>query len=143
MVKHLFSCLIVASVLSLPALVVSGSISAQVNPIDSVCNDEDGKRKEALKDSPVCNESDAGQIATEQPLVGNSGVLTTTTNILSMVAGIIAVIIIVIAGIQMTLSGGDGQKVSNSRNTIIYAAVGITVIVVARGLVLFIINRIG
>jgi hypothetical protein len=133
MIKKFFVQFIFAAALLTPLL--TGVANAQFNPIETSC--------EGVTDSAVCNEANGGQVPGEQPLVGENGILTTATNILSLVAGIIAVIIIVVAGIQMTLSGGDGQKVSNSRNTIIYAAVGIVVIVFARALVLFIINRIG
>jgi hypothetical protein len=133
MIKKLFVQFIFAAALLTPLL--TGVANAQFNPIEKPC--------EGVTDSAVCNEANNGQVPGEQPLVGENGILTTATNILSLVAGIIAVIIIVIAGIQMTLSGGDGQKVSNSRNTIIYAAVGIAVIIFARALVLFIINKIG
>ena len=134
MSKRILLQLLVVIGLLLP--VFSGAASAQFNPLETSC--------EGLGDnSAVCNEADNGQTTGEQPLVGDEGILTKVTNILALVAAVIAVIIIIIAGIGMTLSGGDGNKVSNSRNAIIYAAIGIAVIVVARGLVLFIINRIG
>lgn len=108
-------------------------VSAQFDPLEKPC---EGVTSE------VCTENDKGKSGTS-PLVGSNGVLITVSNILAIVGGIIAVIIIIVAGIGMILSGGDSGKVSKSRNTIIYAAVGIIVIVISRSIVLFIINRIG
>jgi len=117
-----------------PLLILTTQASAQFDPLETSCLEGS-----TTNSSAVCEEANN----TDNPLVGNDGILTTVANLLSLAAGVIAVIIIVVAGIQMTLSGGDSQKVTNSRNAIIYAAVGIAVIVVARSIVLFVINRIG
>lgn len=47
--------------------------------------------------------------------------------ILSSIVGIIAVIMIVIAGIKYSSSGGDASSISSAKNTIIYALVGLVV----------------
>jgi type IV secretory pathway VirB2 component (pilin) len=61
------------------------------------------------------------------PLNPNDGIIVQIANILSFVAAIIAVFIIIIAGITMMTSGGDSGKVKNSRNAIIYTVVGLIV----------------
>ena len=53
-------------------------------------------------------------------------------------AGSIAVLVIVIAGIMFILSQGDPQKAAKARNTIIYAGVGLALIVSAFSLVSFV-----
>lgn len=72
----------------------------------------------------------------------NDGIIAQVANILAFVASIIAVIIIIIAGITMITSGGDSAKVKKSRDTIIFTAVGLVVIVLARTIVVFIFTRI-
>ncbi len=67
----------------------------------------------------------------------------TVADVLAIVAGIIAVIVMIVAGITMTLSSGDSAKVQSSRNAIIYTVVGVTVIVLARGVVIFVVNQTG
>ena len=104
-----------------------------------------GAQLESLKqscigvDSPICNDLRSEQ----NPTTGTDSIFVTIANILAIIAGIIAVIIIIIAGITMMTSGGDSGKVKSSRDTIIYAAIGIVVIVLARTLVLYVINLIG
>ena len=53
-------------------------------------------------------------------------------------AGAIAVLVIVIAGIMFILSQGDPQKSATARNMIIYAGVGLAVMVAAFSLVSFV-----
>ena len=65
----------------------------------------------------------------------------TISNIMQIVfglAGVIAVLIIVIAGVMFILSRGDPQKSSTARNAIIYAAVGLAISVAAFSIVGFV-----
>lgn len=75
------------------------------------------------------------------PLFGKGGVLNGTINIITAIAGFVAVIMIIISGLQMINSGGNSEKISNARNTIIYASVGLVVIALARIIIAFIINK--
>lgn len=43
------------------------------------------------------------------------------------IAGAIAFLVVVIAGFQFVISGGDPQKVSKARQTILFAIVGLVV----------------
>lgn len=90
----------------------------------------------AAAKSPVCHAS------TTDPLTGNNGVIVKAANIFALVAGIAAVIIIIIAGINFIMSSGDAAKTGRARETIIYAAVGIVVIVLARTIITFIVSRV-
>lgn len=90
----------------------------------------------AAAKSPVCHAS------TSDPLTGNNGVIVKAANIFALVAGIAAVIIIIIAGINFIMSSGDAAKTGRARETIIYAAVGIVVIVLARTIITFIVSRV-
>lgn len=77
------------------------------------------------------------------PLTGPNGTLTKVTRLISYIAGIAAVIIIIVAGLMYVLSGGDPGKVSNAKDAVIYALVGLVIVVVAQGLIFFVLNRIG
>ena len=63
-------------------------------------------------------------------------------NLLLYVAGIIAVVIIVIAGFRFVTSNGDSAQVSKAKNTIIYALVGLVVAIMAYAIVNFILENI-
>ena len=59
-----------------------------------------------------------------------------------MVAGIAAVIVIIVSGIRYMTSGGDSQKVSSAKNTMIGAIAGLLIIVLAQTIITFIVKRI-
>jgi Type IV secretion system pilin len=63
--------------------------------------------------------------------------------ILAMVAGIAAVIMIIISGFKYITSNGDSGKISSAKNTLIYALVGIFVAAIAQALVSFVLNQAG
>lgn len=47
------------------------------------------------------------------------------------IAGVIAVIVIIVAGFMYVTSGGDAAKVVKAKNAILYAVVGLIVIILA------------
>ena len=60
---------------------------------------------------------------------------------LTIAAGAIAVVMIMISGITLITSNGDPAKVKKSRDTIFYAVVGIFVVLLSRSIVIFIVGR--
>ena len=62
-------------------------------------------------------------------------------NLLLMVIGIIAVIMIIIGGIRYTTSGGDAGQTKMAKDTILYAIVGLVVAIMSYGLVNWVIGR--
>ncbi len=58
-----------------------------------------------------------------------------------MIFGAIAMIVIIYAGIQYLLSQGDPAKTTTARNTIIYAAIGLAISVLAFSIVSFVSGR--
>lgn len=61
-------------------------------------------------------------------------------NIISLIVGIAAVIMIVIGGFKFVTSGGDSNAVKSARSTIIYAIVGLIVVLLAQVIVRFVLN---
>ena len=59
-----------------------------------------------------------------------------------MVAGIVAVIVIIIGGIRYASSNGDSSGVQSAKNTILYAVVGLIVIILAASITNFVIESI-
>jgi len=56
--------------------------------------------------------------------------------------GGVAVIMIIVGGIQYTTSQGDSSSVTKAKNTILYAVIGLVVALSAAGIVTFIITNI-
>lgn len=96
------------------------------------------------RDNPeatVCQDSNNVQSQQDNKIFGPNGIIGTIVNILSIVIGFAAVIVLIIAGIQYMLSTGDPTRVNNAKNTILYAVVGLAIAVVAQTIVIFVINK--
>jgi hypothetical protein len=63
-------------------------------------------------------------------------------NIIALVAGAAAVLLILVSSIKYITSAGDANKVGSAKNTIIYVLIGIVVIVAARTILIYVINKI-
>lgn len=63
-------------------------------------------------------------------------------NLALWAAGVIAVVVVVIAGINYALSSGDPTKTANAKNTILYAVIGLVVISSAIAITSYIIGRV-
>ncbi|PIZ61588.1 hypothetical protein COY17_04155 [Candidatus Saccharibacteria bacterium CG_4_10_14_0_2_um_filter_52_9] len=86
--------------------------------------------------SAVCN----GETS-QDPISGNNGILLNVADIVAFAAGAAAIILIIVAGIRYITSGGNAEKIASAKNTIIGAMVGIVVIVLARSLILYVVNK--
>ena len=76
-------------------------------------------------------------------LYGTGGLFDKIINLISIIIGIVAVFAIVVAGFMFITSGGDSQRVSTARNTILYVIVGLVVVAVAQLIEAFVINSLG
>lgn len=57
-----------------------------------------------------------------------------------MIAGVAALIMLVISGLFYVTSDGDPSKISSAKSTLIGAIIGIVVVAVAQGLIAFVIR---
>ena len=73
-------------------------------------------------------------------LFGDTGIFKTITNTLLFIVGAIAVIMLIIGGVRYTISGGDSKQVESAKNTIMYAIIGIIVVILAYAVVNFVID---
>lgn len=123
--------LLAAIVMIMTGLIVGAAAPAYAwNPFGSACGNGGGS-------SAACQ----GSNKTTDPIGGNNGVIFKVIDILSLIAGVAAVIIIIIAGIKFILSNSDSSAVTSARNTIIYSMIGLIVIVLARNIVIFVLTR--
>ncbi len=143
MIRKLKTIILHLSVLSLfllPVLAV-GSVAAQEEtPVDSntipnaVCQGADLQFK-----------ADPGTCSTDADVNGENKVnnlIKQVINIFSIVVGIVAVIMIIYGGFRYITSGGDSGNVTTAKNTILYALVGLLIVVFAQVVVKFILTKI-
>ena len=63
-------------------------------------------------------------------------------NLALWVAGIIAVIVVIIAGINYSLSAGDPAKTASAKNAILYSVIGLVIIASAIAITGYIIGKV-
>ena len=76
------------------------------------------------------------------PLFGKDGILTEVIQIISIIIGIAAVIIIMLAGLKFITSGDNPQEVSKAREMILYAIIGLIIAAFAQIIVRFFIGQV-
>lgn len=117
----------------LSALVLLAPISVSAfDPFKKAC---DGSTD--ANSASVCQDNIT---ADPEPIYGPNGIIPKIANIVAAIGGIIAVVIIMMSGLKMIISSGDSKKLADARNAIIYAAVGIVVILMARVIISFILG---
>lgn len=78
----------------------------------------------------------------EQDATDNvNDLVTDIINIFSVVVGIVAVIMIIIGGFRYIVSGGDSGNVTNAKNTILYALIGLVIVALAQFIVRFVLGK--
>ena len=75
-------------------------------------------------------------------LIGKNGVFTQITNTILYVVGIVSVIMLIYGGLRYVTSGGDSKKVTDAKNTILYAIIGLIISILAFSIVNFVINAV-
>lgn len=73
-------------------------------------------------------------------LFGDAGVFKQVTNTILYIVGIIAVVMLIIGGIKYVVSGGDSKKVTDAKNTVLYAIIGLVIAFLAFAIVNFVIS---
>ena len=73
-------------------------------------------------------------------LFGDAGIFKQITNVVLYIVGVIAVIMLIIGGIKYVISGGDAKKVTDAKNTVLYAIIGLIIAFLAYAIVNFVIT---
>ena len=88
----------------------------------------------------------SGSESKQQAATGRSddlmSVLTTIINVALGVIGFVAVVMIIMGGVQYTTSSGDAAKVTKAKNTILYGIVGLVVALLAFAIVNFVLGNV-
>lgn len=75
-------------------------------------------------------------------LIGDNGVFSRITNTVLLIVGLISVIMLVYGGLRYILSGGDSKKVTDAKNTVLYAIIGLIISLLAYAIVNFVLNSV-
>jgi hypothetical protein len=66
----------------------------------------------------------------------------TIVNVLSAAVGVVAVVMIIVAGFRYVTSGGDSNRVTSAKNTILYAIIGLVIAALAQVIARFVLARV-
>ena len=77
----------------------------------------------------------------KNPISGNDGIIIKVANVVAFAAGAVAVFMVVYGGFRYIISNGDPAKITSARQVITYALIGLVVTVLARSIIVFVINR--
>ena len=78
----------------------------------------------------------------DKKLFGPGSLFMTIINTIIGITGSIAVLMLVIGGLRYTISGGDSSAVNSAKNTILYAIIGIIIVVMSYAIVNFVLTKI-
>lgn len=71
---------------------------------------------------------------------GISTLAVKVVNLFSIIVGIVSVIMIIYAGFRYVTSGGESNSISSAKNTLIYAIIGLVVVVLSQLIVHYVLN---
>lgn len=124
--------IIIITALSVISIFIAtlGFAQAATDPFQKVCSSG------SASGSTVCTSR-----TSSNPLVGPDGLFGKITKAVAFAAGVVAILIIMYGGFSYITSAGDSSKINTAKNTIMYAIVGIIVIITAQTIIVFVINR--
>ena len=75
-------------------------------------------------------------------LVGDDGFIRKLTSWVLLAVGTISVVMLIYGGFRYVISGGDSKKVTDAKNTILYAIIGLIISMLAYAIVQFVISAV-
>ena len=129
--KHI-TAFIAALALLVPMIVPATSLAATCSNLQKGVN--------SGIDSATGNNGNIGCGTTQTISSGIGPIASTVVNILSIIVGALAVIMIIYAAVRYVASGGESGSVSSAKNSLIYAIVGLILVALAQVIVHLVLN---
>lgn len=131
-IKNYIVILIMSLTLTAPSLAFAAGTVDIPNCTDPQTCAQSGSCQASSQSSSECSSNQNGS--------GLAKVAQTIVNVLSFIVGLVAVVMLIYGGFRYITSGGESQAVGNAKNTIIYAIVGLLLVVFAQVIVHFVLN---
>jgi len=132
MIRVFLSTLLVGALLFLAVPVAGATTTALQDELTTACSQAAGGKKPSY-----CQTTDA----TTNPVSGPAGIINRVADFIAYITGAVAVIMVIYGGFKYIRSNGDAQKTVSGRQTIVYALVGLVIIIVAKQLVALVVNK--
>lgn len=75
-------------------------------------------------------------------LIGPDGIFNQITSVALGIIGAVSVIMLIWGGLRYIISGGDSKKITDAKNTILYAIIGLIIAVLSYAIISFVLNSI-
>ena len=134
--KTIISLLSAATLMLVPVAVPAMASAANSGATIQDCLAQ-GSNLEAPQTDTDCTNNN-----TDDGSTNINSIIKLIINVFSFIVGIVAVIMIIYGGFRYISSGGDSTKISNAKNTIIYAIIGLIVVAFAQIIVKFVLGKI-
>ncbi|HSW37456.1 MAG TPA: pilin [Candidatus Saccharimonadales bacterium] len=134
MIKKIKSFVLIALMtasFSAPALVPVTALAATCTPIAQGIS-------QGINNATIGNNDSSCD--TSGSNIDLSNIAKKVVNIFSVIVGIVAVLMIIYGGFRYITSGGESGNISNAKNTLIYALVGLIIVALAQFIVHFVLN---
>ena len=129
----LAGCLAILTILAVAIaseVFLADSLGA-ASEIDAICADP------AYANSPLCVGSGSGGDATKGPLTENA---LNILRVLLWFGGAVTVLFIVVGGLQIITSGGEPEKARRGRSTMVFALIGLVVVILSAVIIQLVYN---
>ena len=127
--KYVLAALVTFSLIFTPAAVFAASADASTNSCASGDNSAAGQ---ALQSASMTGDDCKG--------VGVTNIAQKIVSLLSWAIGIVAIVMVLIAGYKYITSAGDSNRIASAKNTLIYAIIGLAIVALAQVVVHFAIS---
>lgn len=114
---------------------IAGAACVSMPRLAAAQGSNDPSKKAACEGARLTNcQQPAGGITVQ-------GVLKLALNLLSIAAGVIAVVMIIVGGVKYVTSQGEASQTASAKNTILFAVIGLIVAALAQIIVKFVLSR--
>jgi hypothetical protein len=122
--------------------VIAGAVLGLQTPVSALGGDGvSALQTVASSKADVCNGIGLAGGSCGDKGAGLTKVVKAVIDILSLIVGVAAVIMIILGGFKYITSGGDTAGVASAKNTVIYAIVGLVIVAMAQTIVYFVLNK--
>lgn len=129
---------LLVSVILTAQLVLGCSVAYGANTLVPEC-----KSDATLGATTACKDvNDTSQTVSSNKFYGPDGVLTKAAGLIAYIGGITAIIMIILGGFTFITGSGDPNTLTAARKTVLYAVVGLVVIVLPSAIIRLVISRI-
>ena len=121
-----------SSLLTLVAAAVPVTVSAQASIQGNLCQGAKLDVSDTVTGKTGCDTEGVG---------GFQKTLNRIINVISLIVGVVAVIMIIYGGFRYITSGGTSEKVTSAKNTILYGLIGLIIVALAQVIVKFVLKE--